>query len=102
MAIKRNYKKKNIASNHFQKRKLLIKIHSRKRKKYFTEIGPTLAKDVDFSSVIFHKNLEEYNKTQTEKDQTINEIKVTFFPLKLNKSQGYDELILMLLRNVSY
>ena len=45
-----------------------------------------------FSSVTFHKNLEEYNKIQPEKDQTIHEIKVTFFPLKLNKSQGYDEL----------
>ena len=31
--------------------------------RYFTEIGTTLAKQVDFSSVNFHKYLEAYNIT---------------------------------------
>ena len=39
---------------------------------YFTEIGPTLAKKFDFSSVNFHKYLEAHNITQPEKDLTVN------------------------------
>ena len=39
---------------------------------YFTEIGPTLAKKFDSSSVNFHKYLEGHNITQPEKDLTVN------------------------------
>ena len=60
--------------------------------RYFTEIGPTLAKKVDSSSVNFHQYLEAYNITQPEKDLTVNELKDAFFSLKLNKSPGYDEV----------
>ena len=69
--------------------------------RYFTEIGPTLTKKVDSSSVNFHQYLEAYNITQQEKDLTVNELKDAFFSLKLNKSPGYEKLDLMLLRNVS-
>ena len=47
--------------------------------RYFTEIGPTLAKNVDSSSVNFHQYLEAYKITQPEKDLTVNELKETFF-----------------------
>ena len=78
-----------------------IKSKAESFKRYFTEIGPILAKKVDSSSVNFHKNLEAYNITQPEKDLTFNELKDAFFSLKLNKSPGYEKLDLMLLRNVS-
>ena len=35
--------------------------------------------------------MEAYNITQPEKDLTVNKLKDTFFSLKLNKDQGYDE-----------
>ena len=58
----------------------------------FTEIGPTLAKKVDSSSVNFHKCLEAYNITQPKKDLTFNKLKDAFFSLKLNKSSGYNKV----------
>ena len=61
-------------------------------KRYFTEIGPTLAKKIDSSSVNVHKYLEAYNITQPERDLTVNGLKGAFFSLKLNKSPGYDEV----------
>ena len=60
--------------------------------RYFTEIGPTLAKKIDSPSVNVYKYLEAYNITQPEKDLTVNELKDAFFPLKLNESPGYDEV----------
>ena len=78
-----------------------IKSIAKNFSRYITEIGPTLAKKVDSSSVNFYKYLEAYNITQLEKDLTINELKDAFFSLKLNKSPGYEKLDLMLLRNVS-
>ena len=69
-----------------------IKSIAKNFSRYITEIGPTLAKKVDSSSVNFYKYLEAYNITQLEKDLTINELKDAFFFLKLNKSPGYDEV----------
>ena len=60
--------------------------------RYFIEIGPTLAKQVDYSSVNFHIYLEAYNITQPEKELTVNKLKDAFFSLKLNKSPGYDDV----------
>ena len=69
-----------------------IKSIAKNFSRYITEIGPTLAKKVDSSSVNFYKYLEAYNITQLEKDLTMNEMKGAFFSLKLNKSPGYDEV----------
>ena len=69
--------------------------------RYLTEIGSTLAKKVDSSSVNFHKYLEAYNIARLEKDLTVNELKDAFFSLKKNKRQVTMKLVLMLLRNVS-
>ena len=60
--------------------------------RYLTEIGSTLAKKVDSSSVNFHKYLEVYNFIQPEKVLTVNELKDAFFSLKLNKSPGYNDV----------
>ena len=68
--------------------------------RYFTEIGPTLVKKVNSSSVNFHKCLEAHSITQPEKNLTVNELKDTFFSLKLTKDPGYDEVSFNV-RNVS-
>ena len=60
--------------------------------KFFTEIGPNLAKDIDSPSVTFDKYLKTCNKNQLEHSLTVNELKEAFFSLKLNKSPGYDEI----------
>ena len=57
--------------------------------KFFTEIGPNLAKDIDFSSVTFDNYLKTFNANQPEHN---NELKDPFFFLKFNKSPGYDEI----------
>ena len=69
--------------------------------RYFTEIGLTLTKKVDYSSVNFRQYLEAYNITQQEKYLTVNELKDEFFSLKLTKVHVTMKLVLMLLRNVS-
>ena len=40
--------------------------------RYFTKMGPTLTKRVDYFSVNFQKHLEAYNITQPEKDLSMN------------------------------
>ena len=40
--------------------------------RYFTQMGPTLTKRVDYFSVNFQKHLESYNITQPEKDLSMN------------------------------
>ena len=58
--------------------------------KFFTEIGPTLAKGIDPSSVTFENYLKALYTNQTENN--INELKDAFFVLKLIKSPGYNEI----------
>ena len=89
---------KKITSNHFQKNiggkkgNSNMKSIAENFNRYFTEIGQTLAKKVDSSSVNFHKYLEACNRTQPEKELAVNELKDAFFSLKLNKSPGYNEV----------
>ena len=61
-------------------------------KKFFTEIGPNLAKDIDFSSVTFENYLNILHTNQPEQNLSINKLKDAFFSLKLNKSFGYNEI----------
>ena len=60
--------------------------------KFFTEIGPNLAKDIYPSLVTFETYLKRFHKNQKENDLTINELKEAFFSLKTNKSPGYDDI----------
>ena len=69
-----------------------IKSIAKNLNRYFNEIGLTLVKKVDSSSVNFYEYLESYNITQPEKDLTVNELKDAFFSLKVNKSSGYDKV----------
>ena len=69
-----------------------LKTIAEKFNKFFTEIGPNLAKDIDPSSVTFDNYLKTFNANQPEHNLTVNELKDAFFSLKLNKSPGYDEI----------
>ena len=60
--------------------------------KYFTYIGPKLAKDIDTSTKGFNEYIKKHDTTQPEKVKSENELKYTFFSLKTNKSAGYDDI----------
>ena len=64
---------------------------AKKFNKFFTEIGPNLAKDIDPSLVTFDNHLKSFNANQLEHNLTVYKLKGTFFSLKLNKSLGYDD-----------
>ena len=67
--------------------------------KYFAEIGPKLAKNIQQSSVNFESFMKTCDSTQAERAFTINELKDTFFSLQINKSPGYDEISFNVVRN---
>ena len=60
--------------------------------KYFAEIKPKLAKNIQKSSINFESFMKTCDSTQAERELTINELKDTFFSLKINKSLGYDDI----------
>ena len=60
--------------------------------KYFTQIGPNLAKDIDTSTKSFNEYIKKHDTTLPEKVISVNEFKDIFFSLKINKSAGYDDI----------
>ena len=67
--------------------------------KYFAEIGPKLAKNIQKSSINFESFMKTCDSTQAESALTINELKDAFFSLKINKSPGYDEISFNVVKN---
>ena len=67
-----------------------LKTIAEKFNKFFTDIGPNLAKDIDPSSVTFDNYLKTFNANQPEHTLTANELNGVFFSLKINKSPGYE------------
>ena len=67
--------------------------------KYFAEIGPKLAKNIQKSSINFESFMKTCDRTQAESSLTINELKDAFFSLKINKSPGYDEISFNVVKN---
>ena len=67
--------------------------------KYFSEIGPKLAKNTQTSPSNFESFMETCDTTLTEISLTINELKDAFFSLKTNKSAGYDDISFNVVRN---
>ena len=47
--------------------------------KYFTQIGPNLAKDIDTSPNSFNEYVKKHGTTQPEKVISVNEFKHAFF-----------------------
>ena len=60
--------------------------------KYFTEISPNLVNKIDPPRKHFREYLKEYQTSQPENVISVNELKDAFFSLKINKSQGYDDI----------
>ena len=60
--------------------------------KYFTQIGPKLAKDIGTSTKSFNEYIKKHDTTQPEKVISVSELKDAFFSLKINKSAGYNDI----------
>ena len=60
--------------------------------KFFTKIGPELAKKIPTASRTFESFLNKIDTTMPADPFAINELKEAFFSLKTNKSPGYDEV----------
>ena len=60
--------------------------------KYFTQIGPNLAKDIGTSTRSFTEYIKKHGTTQPEKVISVTEFKNAFFSLEINKSAGYDDI----------
>ena len=67
--------------------------------KFFTQIGPNLAKYICTSTKSFNEYIKineyikKYATTQPEKVISVNEFEDAFFSLKVNKNAGYDDII---------
>ena len=60
--------------------------------KFFTEIGPKLAKNIKKSSQNFAHYLRKHLSELSEHPLSINELKDAFFALKINKNADYDNI----------
>ena len=60
--------------------------------KYFTQIGPKLAKSISASTKSFNECLKKHDTTQLGKVISTNELNDTFFSLKINKRVDYDDI----------
>ena len=60
--------------------------------KFFINIGPKLAQKIPQLLKCFESYLNRVNSEMENKFTTANEIKETFYPLKTNKSAGYDNI----------
>ena len=66
---------------------------------FFTNIGAELAKNIPNASRPFESYIKKVDTTMPTNSLTVNEVKETFFLLKINKSYGYDEISFNVIRN---
>ena len=67
--------------------------------KYFTQIGPNLAKDIGTSTKNFNECIKKHDTTQPERVISANELENAFFSLKINKSAGYGDISFNVVKN---
>ena len=91
---KGKYKQQNLPKKILVDKKIITETKSiaQNLNKYFTQIGPNLAKDIGTSNKSFNEYIEKHGTTQPEKVISVNEFKDAFFSLKINKSAGYDDI----------
>ena len=77
-----------------------VKLIVENSNKYFTEIGPKLAREVETSSIKFEMYIDDCNITRPEFPVTINELKDAFFSENPIKVLAMTKLVLMLLNIV--
>ena len=61
-------------------------------RRFFANVGPMVAKQIPESKKAFESYLVKTFATMQHKSVSTNELRDAFFPLKLNKSPGYDEV----------
>ena len=91
---KEKYKQQNLLKKILVDKKSITETESiaESFNKYFTQIGPKLAKDIGTSTKSFNEYIKKHDTTQPEKVISVNELKYAFFSLKINKSTGYDDI----------
>ena len=67
--------------------------------KFFTNMGPELAKKIPAASRTFESFLSKIDATMPADPITINDFKEALFSLKTNKSPGYEEISLNVIKN---
>ena len=67
--------------------------------KFFTNIGPELAKKIPTASRTFESFSNKIDTTMPADLITINELKEAFFSLKITKSPGYNEVSSNVIKN---
>ena len=72
---------------------------AKKYNRFFTEIVSSLTRKIPTPSKPFQSFLKKASTSSPEKCLTINELKGTFFSLKINKSTGADEMYFNLIKN---
>ena len=104
--IKESIGKRNCHDQNFPKKIVVDGKHitdeeliAKSFNKYFVEIGPKLAKNIQKSSLNFESFMKTCDSTQAESTLTINELKDAFFSLKTNESPGYDEISFNVVKN---
>ena len=92
---KEKYKQQNLPKKILVDKKSIAETESiaENLNKFFTQIGPNLAKYICTSTKSFNEYIKKYATTQPEKVISVNEFKDAFFSLKVNKSAGYDDII---------
>ena len=76
-----------ITVNLFDKAKI-----SNEFNKFFPNVRIGLARKIFTAKIIFETYAENVNSTMESKPLSINEFKDPFFPLKIHKSTGFDEI----------
>ena len=71
----------------FDKRKIVNEFNA-----FFTNIGSKLASKIPNASKIFETYINKPDSIMERKRLSMNELKDTFFSLKINKSPGYDDI----------
>ena len=91
---KEKYKQQNLPKKILVDKKSITETESiaESFNKYFTQIGPKLAKDIGTSTKSFNEYIKKHDTTQPERVISVNELKDAFFSLKINKSTGYDDI----------
>ena len=67
-------------------------IIAQKFNSFYTNIGPNLAKKIENSSISFESYIKKCKHKQPEQTLSVNELKVAFFSLDINKSPGFDDI----------
>ena len=91
-AIGKKYKQQNLCKKILVENKSITERESiaESFNKYFTQIGPNLAKNIGTSSKSFNEYIKKHSSTWPEKIKSLSELKDVFFFLKINKGTGYD------------